>query len=311
MSTARSRPALTPLVRRDVAVCISGTPRNLGRQIPRDVARWPSAKYKTLPKEQQDAFFKVMDDEFAGNMSAVDTIRRFLYPSLRVFDIFMHVPSRFGGVRGKLRAERACSFFRPQQSGSRLVCRGGPDIQMNSSNLAITPQDFAWLETHSLWPLDKVINQWRGQALCAKMITDAVRHANVQYTWILRLRADLILFAPAPTLYDLPERPSSVVYFQSILDMNASVGCDMFNIGRPSMMRKFLAKFQDMSAFIQALRTGGTFLPGDAAHVWFQLVGGGEFRALPRKVSLFPWRELQLRWKNPYVFPTTSCAVSN
>merc|ERR1711862_526626 len=116
----------------------------------------------------------------------------------------------------------------------------------------------------------------RGHALCDQMIRETERGEDLQYKWILRLRADWTFFAPFPKVDSIPLRENVVLMRSGSDDGFKRTNQNNFNLGASEIMHPFLGREKDMRVLVQALRRSGRgFTPEALAKVWVYDIYGG------------------------------------
>lgn len=280
---------------RDMAVCVSGAPRHIGRRLPRKFKFWPPGVrgiLVTMPEPLQHNLIRSLSNA-QWNWTIADTVHQFLFPSLGRFDVFMYVPL-VGGQDSRVQAEAACQPLVPRDSAARLFCAGGPDRDLAAADLGVSHQRFQRLDAICWHPFARLLQQLRGHALCSTMIREQEALEGTHYAGVVRLRADSVFLGPVPRLAGL-HRDKRTVFIRSFRD-----GCcgneDIFNVGAASIMQPFLERLRDLwrENFTES------FNAEDFARFWVSKVYKGRMRPL-RGLYTHPWKrrpqvDSQLGW---------------
>lgn len=306
---------------RDVAVCISGSPRYFDTPIPQDVSDWPPDLqhiWSLFPLSVRRYFEqRLIASQYM--LTAVDTIKDFLYPKLGVFDIFMFVPLIEGYNESK--AAGVCSAFGPRagnHSAHRIFCEWGRDRPLSSKRLGLDRWQMNMISLWSVHPFVPMVQQLLGHARCNRMIRVSEFRRRVKYSWILRLRADTIFFYPfPPEAWQILAQSSYNKYAVFIRSPKVTGGQlfgseDMFGIGKPPIMHAFLDRAFDFARMVNNNVSGGKmplwsslvtgFSPEMYAKCWLKKYYGGHMREYDRMyfhVFRYPRDRAHVaRWQN-------------
>ena len=216
-----------------IAVCMTGSPRHAPEStIPYPTSQdiinlnlahkaknyqlakikgWPDAAaiFSQLSTDLQTQFQSYIDRK---KPTVVDTLHDFMYPALGKFDVFMlvneyalssHSPE---DADVDVRVNKACKPYVPKVSSNHMYCKSTPDY-------IPTPTDYGWpapgnggdLNEHGVSFLDvkklfsdfksSYAQMWDAKA-CDDMIIEYERKHSMEYDLIVRVRPDMIYFAP-------------------------------------------------------------------------------------------------------------------
>jgi hypothetical protein len=219
-----------------VAVLISGQPRTLDMNA-------------TDPLFPSDLEPMTIDGNFpayrpSGYAAVSRSIHENLFETLTAFDVFFYIefPDSTPNEISSQRGARYCDLLRPQNPESKIVCEITDELHLDAN------------ENFSVWSNFQgpnragLLHQLFGLYRVNRMRKDFERQHKVEYQYLIRLRPDVGIFKPFPSLDTLNFGTSNAPRV-----LVASMACccgnvDWFGVGRTEVMDIYFDRYLHFEA---------------------------------------------------------------
>eukprot|EP00929_Paragymnodinium_shiwhaense_P080195 TRINITY_DN41808_c0_g2_i1.p1 TRINITY_DN41808_c0_g2~~TRINITY_DN41808_c0_g2_i1.p1 ORF type:complete len:262 (+),score=62.36 TRINITY_DN41808_c0_g2_i1:678-1463(+) len=185
-------------------------------------------------------------------LTAVDTIRIFLYPSLGRFDVFL-----YAGLSKQRSTESdfktLCDAFTPRVPNT-VNCEAAADPAREEILDAIGLKEKQYDLLQHRFYFKHEVSVYKGFLLgmwdtmkCNGMIRRA-EEKGYKYVWIVRLRPDAIFFAPVPLLTTVPKSEHLIFVRDCSVAPELGGREDMFLMGLATPMMRWMERLLDLAS---------------------------------------------------------------
>jgi len=301
-----------------VAVCMSGSPRDASEsRIPyppildtqydphtAHIDGWPDAEhiFLLLPEHVRMKFQHYVKHK---KPTVVDTLHQYAYPAFGDFDIFMAVNQLVSKD-----VNSVCNPYVPKTKSNMMYCKFTPDYNPTS-------EDFGWKDgdsdenkviltkiKNSFAPQGRFVNfamQLWDYQVCDDMIREHERNSSTEYDFIIRMRPDLVFFAPINmnTVRNKTTSNEKNDECQIFIRGTGGGGEDIFNVGRGKVMHDFMQRFKKFHNLAGTLSTFKVWVAEGYATLWLEEICKGSFTAVGvEQWPVHPWRFMQQKEEN-------------
>lgn len=245
MSKSTENSDATRPTMKDTAICISGQLRSLNMN-------YQSSEF---PQNLEPMTTSFTSQNLQGR-SVAETIVQNVYPFVGEFDVFMTVATLEGPREPKVGDLTACASLTPL-SPARMFC----EINLQ--------RDVGGLENDEIWKTfvysgsprlqQGLLQQLSGLQQCSMMISRQMLKENVQYRYIMRIRPDMAVMGPIPSI-------SSILnsHEQDIIKIVHKENCccgneDWFGVGHFTAMQIYLQRISALYSLSREFLRAGSW----------------------------------------------------
>lgn len=245
LSKSTENSGAQPPIIKDTAICISGQLRSLNM----------NDQSSEFPQQLEPMMTSYTSQNLQGR-SVAETIVQNVYPFVGQFDVFMTVATLEGPREPKVGDLTACASLTPL-SPARMFCE--ITLQM----------DVVGLENDEIWKTfgyagsarlqQGLLQQLSGLRQCSMMISRQMLKENVQYRYIMRIRPDMAVMGPMPSISSMLDKNE-----QDIIKIVHKENCccgnvDWFGVGHFTAMQIYLQRISALNSLSREFLRAGSW----------------------------------------------------